>query len=155
MSGLSVSSPFLSRPQHRQFVPHGRRPGPSHGVAGQRDDGRAERRTARGPALLTPPPPPPPSPLPSPPHLSHAFLVKTTGSEKKKKTNKNTVYKENIIYNVYFCEGLSDDELREKQKPTRKTLQLVDLSSFLKKREKRRPEVVLLLLLLLLTEAGF
>lgn len=46
-----------SRSQYRQFVPHGRRPGPSHGVTCQRNDRRAKRRTARGAALMIPPSP--------------------------------------------------------------------------------------------------
>lgn len=45
------------RSQHRQFVPHGRWPGPSHGVARQHNDRRAKRRTARGAALMIPPSP--------------------------------------------------------------------------------------------------
>lgn len=71
---------LVFRSQYWQFVPHGRWSGPGHGVAGQRDDGRAERRTARGPAFLM---------LLPTLLLSHAFLVKTTGLE-------NRVYKENI-----------------------------------------------------------
>lgn len=74
-----------SRSQYWQFVPHGRWPGPSHGVTGQRDDRWARHRTARGAALMIPSSPPCPINLrpyvpPSLP-LLHAFLVKTTGLE--------------------------------------------------------------------------
>lgn len=85
--------PSLSRSQYRQFVPHGRRSGPSHGVAGQRDDGRAERRTARGAAVLTPPSPPP---------------IACFSSQNN--WIGNTVYKENIYITSIFVKGCGSND---------------------------------------------